>query len=249
MEEQKPYDVTTRVPETAEGSPAALMLKAVAGGMDLDKLERFMALQEKWEANQARKAYTQAMAAFKSEPLTVIKDKVNMQYKSKYSSEDSLLNTVNPILSRHGLSAGFDFDQTNGLKITCILTHAEGHRESVSLTGPPDSSGQKNPLQQIKSTVTYLRKTTFEAVTGIASSDDVGDDDGAGATEYITEQQISTILDFINSKGVDTAKFLLYMGAESLEKIIATDYDKAIAALKLAKGGKKEAAQDESPRA
>ena len=36
--------------------------------MDLDKLEKFMLLQEKYEANQARKAYTQAMSDFKKNP-------------------------------------------------------------------------------------------------------------------------------------------------------------------------------------
>lgn len=62
--EQKPYEVATR--ET--GSPAELMMKAVAGGMDIDKIKQMMDLQERWEANQARKAYTEAMAAFKKNP-------------------------------------------------------------------------------------------------------------------------------------------------------------------------------------
>ena len=47
------------------------------------------------------------------------------------------------------------------------------------MSGPPDDSGKKNPLQQIKSTITYLEIATFEAVTGIAASD-AGDDDGNG---------------------------------------------------------------------
>ena len=225
--DEKPYEVATR----ESGSPAELMMKAVAGGMDIDKIKQMMDLQERWEANQARKAYTQAMAAFKAEPLTVAKDKVNTQYKSKYASEGSLLNTVNPVLSKHGLSSGFEFDQTDGLKITCTLTHSGGHKESVSLKGPLDTSGQKNPLQQIKSTITYLRKATFEAVTGIASSDDAGDDDGAGATEYINEKQVSTITDLLNEKGVKDTRLLKYLEATSVETILAADFQKAVAAI------------------
>lgn len=34
-------------------SPQAMMMAAIDKGMDLDKLERFMILQERYEANQA----------------------------------------------------------------------------------------------------------------------------------------------------------------------------------------------------
>ena len=219
-----------------ETTPAMLLNLAIEKGADLDRLERLMMLQEKWDAGQAKKAYSVAMSAFKSEKITVSKDKVNSQYKSKYSSEDSLLNTVNPLLSKHGLSASFSFTQAAvGIEVTCSITHAAGHSESVSLTGPLDVSGQKNPLQQIKSTVTYLRKATFEAITGIASSDDSGDDDGAGASTLISDAQVSTITDLINEKEADRAKFLRFMACDSVETIRAADFTKAVAALKAKK--------------
>jgi len=34
-----------------------------------------MALQERWEANEAKKAYVSAMTAFKSESIEILKDK------------------------------------------------------------------------------------------------------------------------------------------------------------------------------
>lgn len=54
--------------------------------------------------------------------------------------------------------------------------------------------------------------------------------------EYITNEQVGTIVDWINSKNVDAAKFLKYIECESVEKIPAVDFNKAIAALKAAKG-------------
>jgi len=214
-------------------SPQSMMMAAVEKGVDLDKLEKFMLLQERYDQNQARKAYHVAMAAFKTEDIKVIKDKVNLQYKSKYSSEDSLLNTVNPILSKYELSAAFSFSQKDGFMVTCTITHAMGHSESVSLTGPVDTSGSKNALQQIKSTATYLRKATFEAITGIASSD--GDDDGNGAVEYISNKEHHTITDMILAKGVNEAKFLEYMATDSVEHIKACDFKKAMEALRAKK--------------
>lgn len=216
-------------------TPAMLLNIAIEKGADLEKLEKLMDLQIKWEVNQARKAYHVAMAAFKTEDIKVIKDKTNLQYKSKYSSEDSLLNTVNPILSKHGLSASFSYSQKDGFTVTCTITHALGHSESVALTGPIDTSGNKNALQQIKSTSTYLRKTTFEAITGIASSDTEGDDDGNGASSYISDKQKSTIVDLMSAKDVKEDAFVKFMGVESLDKIKECDFNKAVTALRAKK--------------
>jgi len=236
MEDKKEVAVVTPIQTT----PQTLLNIAIEKGADLEKLEKLMDLQIKWESNQARKAYHVAMAAFKAHLPTVVKDKTNSQYKSKYASEDALINTINPELSKHGLSATFDFAQTGDeIKVTCNITHADGHRESVSLSGKADGSGSKNPLQQIKSTTTYLRKATFEAITGIASSDNEADDDGNGASRYLTEAEVVTIISIVTDKQVDLKKFLAYMKAESIETILESDYQKAIQALKVAKGDKK----------
>ena len=225
-------------------SPFAMVLAGKAQGLTVEELDKFMDLQIKWEANQARKAYHEAMAEFKANLPTVVKDKTNSQYKSKYASEDALINTINPELSKQGLSASFDFSQKDGLIIvTCHITHAAGHRESVSLPGAADGSGSKNPLQQIKSTITYLRKATFEAITGIASSENDADDDGngSGGVAYISDKQKSTLVDMINDKDVDQAPFLNYMGVDEIDHIKECDFEKAKQALRLAKGKKKNA--------
>ncbi len=240
-EELKKYEVAAR--ETADSSPAALMLKAMDGKMDLDKLEKFMALQEKWEANQARKAYTQAMSDFKKDPPKIEKDS-HVEYKTtsgvtKYdhASLGNVTEKINAALGEHGLSAAWTTDQTDkGVTVTCKITHVLGHYETTALTAAHDSSGGKNPIQALGSTISYLERYTILALTGLATHE--MDDDGGGEIEYIDEKQLSTILDFINEKGVDMAKFLLYMGIESVEKILATDFNKAVAALKLAKGKK-----------
>ena len=164
-----------------QATPMTMLAEAVHRGMDVATIKDLMQLQKEWEANEARKAYAVALAAFKENPPTVYKDKDNVQYGSKYASIGNLVNTVNVGLSAQGLSAHWDIDQSAGIKVTCILTHRAGHSEKVSMSGPADDSGKKNPLQQIKSTVTYLKIATFEAVAGIASADANQDDDGNGA--------------------------------------------------------------------
>lgn len=179
-------------------TPSTLLSMAVQQNADLQKLEKLMELEERWKAAQARQAFNEAVAAFKANPPKIIKDKDNKQYNSKYVSLENLVNTANPELSKHGLNVRWDVSQESGIKVTCILSHSLGHQERVSMVGAPDDSGKKNALQQIKSTVTYLKGATFEAVTGLASSEFNEDDDGnsSGASSGLTENQVA---DFTSS--------------------------------------------------
>ncbi len=60
----------------ADITPQQMLAIAVQQGADLQKLEKLMELQERWEKNQARKAYVAAMAAAipQSVPLGVAGD-------------------------------------------------------------------------------------------------------------------------------------------------------------------------------
>jgi len=236
-EDQKPYEVAKLAPETAEGSPAALMLKAMAGGMNLDKLERFMDLQEKWEANQARKAYTQAMSDFKKNPPEIEKDS-HVEYRTdkgitkyNHASLGNVTAKINTALGEHGLSAAWTTEQSDkGVSVTCKITHVLGHFEITTLTSAPDSSGGKNAIQALGSTISYLERYTILALTGLATHE--MDNDAQGEIEYVTEQQVSAITDLLNDKEISDKRLLKYLEAESVEKILACDFQKAVAAIK-----------------
>src|SRR5438045_1289100 len=48
---------------------------AMDPSFDVAKLEQLLAVKERWEANEARKAFVAAMAAFKSQPPEILKSK------------------------------------------------------------------------------------------------------------------------------------------------------------------------------
>ena len=214
-------------------TPMEMLNSAIARGDSLDKLERLMDLSDRWEKAQAKKAFIEAKAAFKASAPVITKDKTNNQYNSRYASIGSVVNAVNEALSKHGLDADWQFDQSNGIRVTCILTHVAGHSESVSLVGTPDTSGAKNPLQQIKSTLTYLKLATFEAVTGIATREGNLDDDGnaSGVASFISDEQVEELTALITETKTDIAKFLEIGKVESLSAITTADFGKAQALL------------------
>lgn len=167
---------------SAEITPMTLIQVAVQNNYDLEKLKHLMELERQWKADRAKEAFDAAMAAFKAEDIHVTKDLTNKQYGSRYTGLGNLVGTVTPLLSKHGLSATWDIDQSAGIKVICKITHRLGHSgKPVEIIFPPDKSGAKNPLQEIKSAITYGKICTFESACGIASSDENVSDDGNGA--------------------------------------------------------------------
>lgn len=167
---------------SAPSSPLDMLLVEIGRTTDMAKLEKLLQLQEQWEANQARKAYTAAMARFKSEPVEILKTKyVDVPGGAKYwhATLSDVVSKAAPALGKHGLSHKWVTVQQSGMiSVTCVITHELGHSESTMLTAPPDDSGKKNTIQAIASTVAYLERYTFLALTGLAAKD--MDDDGNG---------------------------------------------------------------------
>lgn len=215
-------------------TPYDLLAMAINQGADLDKLERLMALQERWEATEARKAYDAAFAAFKAEAVTIIKNRkvTDGPLKGKgYAELFAVVNAITPALSRHGLSSSWKLtkDEPQWIEVTCTLKHTGGHTESVSMGGPPDAGGAKNAIQARASTVSYLERYTLKAITGLSEQDD--DNDGgasadhwaAAVAEASTEEALKAVtregsLAFAKAKDVPGyAKFMKSVQARGAE--------------------------------
>lgn len=188
--ELMPIEETPRqaiVPQhTSVTTPADLLAMAVSQGADLDKLERLMALQERYEANEARKAFNVAFAEFKAEAVKVIKgtEIKDGPLKGKHHANlhDVVIATAAP-LAKHGLTAAWKLtrDEPGSMEVTCVLKHAAGHSESVSMSAAPDTGPGRNAIQARGSAKTYLERYTLMAILGLAASDQ--DNDGIGAEE------------------------------------------------------------------
>lgn len=219
-----------------QASPMALAQSFIASGGDIETLREMMVLQKEHEAYQAKKSFIAAMAEFKKEPIKILKDKSNKQYGSKYSSIGATTTPCLPRMGECGLSHKWDFDTQTDVKFLtgrCIVTHRDGHSDSVSMTCPIDTSGQKNPIQQIKSTRTYIKIETFTSLMGLTSSETDLDDDGTAAgIKYITEKQVSQITDMINSTEANEPAFLKWLNVESIELIPMNLFTRAMTGLK-----------------
>lgn len=173
-------------------TPATWVENAIRQGVPPDQLRMLMDLWKEWKAELRKEAFAQAVAAFHATNPIVLKDKRNDQYGSYYATIGNLVHSVSQELGRQGLSVSWDPDNTaeeGYVTTTCTLQHAAGHSKTTSIRLPYDVSGKKNPLQEIKSAVTYGRALTFENVLGLAATEEANvDDDGNGAAPQRREE-------------------------------------------------------------
>ncbi len=214
--------------------PDTLVANAFSSGARLDLIEKLMELKEKHDKAEAKKAFFKAMASFNKEIIIVKDDKKNTQYNSSYSSKGNLVNTVSPFLGKNGLFHTFDIHQNDGsIEVTCTITHEMGHSISVEMSSPPDKSGNKNAIQQIKSTKTYLEIATFESVTGVASSISSDDEDGNSYGKKTKKRDMQGWKDFIDDlaesgKGVNNLSYQYGKNEDQIKYDLSADEVKVL---------------------
>ena len=173
-------------------NPMAMLAHAVQSGASVEALEKLMGLQERWQANEARRAFDNAMAALRQDLPPILKTReVNFGgdgAKYKHEPLDAVTGALSPAMAKHGLSFRWRIDDTNAarIRVTCVIAHRDGHFEETSMSAAPDNSGKKNAIQQAGSAVTYLQRYTLKAAVGVAASHD--DDNAGGPSEAEAEE-------------------------------------------------------------
>lgn len=237
----QPEPAAGQVAVLAANSPMGMMMAAVKQGIPLDQIKEMMAIQREWEADEARKAFNDAFAAFKAEKVDVIKRKqvdfatTKGRTQYKHAELSDLTDAVGPALARHGFSWSWTPEQKNGrVYITCTLQHRLGHEKSATMDAPADDSGGKNNIQAIVSTTTYLERHTLKAVCGISEKGD--DNDGAGADDAALDLRDEWISKMAQSDSLDAAVSTWQDGCKAIE---ATNNLAAFAAFKKAYADKR----------
>ena len=184
----KDHAVAVAAPSTANAIMSLIERAVLDPAFSVEKMDALLAVKERLDKEEARKAYAVALAEFKAEVPAVMKRKqVKFSTNSgtteyKHATLGDACAILSPHLSKFGLSHSWDMVQKDGkIAVTCVLTHALGHSHSVTLEAAYDQSGGKNAIQSVVSAKSYLERHTFFAVTGTASQDMADDDDGKSA--------------------------------------------------------------------
>lgn len=197
--------------------------------IDIDKMERLLAMQERIVAKQAQASYAASLSLLQP-TLPIIGERGSIKnnsgtVQSKYALWEDIVGVITPLLAVQGFSLSFRTGNKDGkIQVTGVLLHREGHSEETTLDLPADTSGSKNAVQAVASSVSYGKRYTAGALLNLRTGEI--DDDGRGAAQHptLSDEQIANINALITEVGADKGRFLKYAKVASLDQILACNY-------------------------
>jgi hypothetical protein len=232
---------------TIEKNPLLLIQAAIDKGVKPDEMGKMLDFVERLQENQAKQRFAEAMTAFQKRCPKIVKGRLcsyepkdgGRAVEYKWASLDDVMNTIQPLLSEHGIVITFDanhVEMTQGqgpmpasMAVTCRIrvgTYFEDHHFAC----PIPANVKVNAPQQYGMALSYAKRYCLCAALHIVHTDQ--DNDAATMYEYLDDAQVRQINDMLIQTDSDASAFLRWIGAESVDKIVRKDLAKAVDALK-----------------
>ncbi len=165
-------------------SDAVMMFERLAKdpAVDVEKLERLIAMQERILDRNAEMAFNAAFAQMQPKIPTI--GERSRTDKTAYAPLEDILDVVRPILAEFGFTLSFrsEFPTDKTVKVFGILTHLEGHARTSEFLSAADQTGSKNAIQALGSATQYGRRYTTKDLLCIVTRE--ADDDGESSEQY-----------------------------------------------------------------
>lgn len=167
-------------PSISHDQSFSLIASAIEKGQaSIEVIERLVDLQDRQQAKKARADFYDAMSSFQSYlPLIRKQGEASFQTRNggnmsySFARLEDIDAAIRPELVNHGLSYRYETKSEQGrIEVTCIVTHRSGHSERATMASVADQSGNKNAIQQVGSTITYLQRYTLVAAFGLTTAD------------------------------------------------------------------------------
>lgn len=241
---------------------------AVNKDVDVEKLDRATAVLERMIDRNAKVAYDAAMSAMQPY-LPVIDRRGLIEVRAKdgkgertgavtqstrFGKWEDINEAIKPILHEHGFALTFRVSSQDKIVVTGIVSHRVGHREETSLTLPHDSTGSKNAVQAVGSSISYGKRYVTGALLNITTREE--DDDGrvgGGKPKVIgepmTPEQVEQVIDMAGAVGCSSVHLLKHLNSKkpkghpdigSIDDLPAARFDEAIDSLRSYEANKKE---------
>lgn len=155
-----------------------------------------------------------AFVKFQAEVGQPTKNAVNPFFKSRYTTLDEIIRTVQPVLGKHGLAI-IQQVSSDGVSVSVVtrMIHETGQWIEAE---PMTLKGDKATPQGLGSATSYARRYALSSILGIASEDDddansiegqsvaKSENRGYKKTNYtVTEKQINRLYAIAASKKID----------------------------------------------
>jgi hypothetical protein len=223
---------TALAQQTPATNPLAILAAAVERGADPEQLDKLLGLQERYERNEAAKAFSDALAEFQRlcPPVVKSREAGAGNFKYAYAGYEDVWKVAGPYLADLGISVSFSTDQQDKGILGTIFVRKGIHEVSRTMYLPLPGM-RVNDSQQYGAAVKYVKRYLLEAALNIVTQGEP-DDDAQCCYERITEEQAVKLREWLIEKNVNLPRFLEWAGVESLGDMPADKYPQAIEYLK-----------------
>jgi hypothetical protein len=206
---------------------------ALDPSIDVAKLERLLAIQERLLADQRKTAFMAALARLQAVLPQITKQGTILdnsgRARNRFAKIEDIDAQIRPLLAEEGFSFAFDSKQTGSvIEFTGTLHHREGHAVEKTLSLPIDNGAGRNAVQSVGSTTSYARRYLLSMHLNLVTRDE--DDDGMGGASKgpITEAQTAELRKLLEDVGGDPKRFFKWAGVERLEDLPLGKYGPAL---------------------
>ncbi|WP_442577839.1 ERF family protein [Mesorhizobium sp. ASY16-5R] len=220
-------------PSAAANMIAVIERAATNPNVDIEKMERLLAMQERIMSRDAEMAFNTDFAQMQAEiPSITEKGEIKNTagaVQSRYAKFEDINAVIKPILQKYGFAISFRTGfEDKAILVTGVLCHKMGHKVETTMALPLDSSGSKNNVQGVGSSTSYGKRYTMCALLNISTG---GEDDDAQTAEvsYISETQRDIILEKLDRAGKTAADLCKSLKIETLTEIRLEWFDSVIA--------------------
>jgi hypothetical protein len=232
-------EVTTPSAELAPAGDAFLAMIAAAArdpNVDIAKMQALLQMREKLMAQEAERAYTEAMNHVQSAVPPIYKQRkiiAKGTLRSKYASLEDIDKVLRPLMIEAGFSISYSTDDVppKGIRLILTVKHHAGHSEQFDLVLPLDKSEFRSETQNVASTVSFGRRILLCLAFNVITLET--DTDGNPPGDFIAQEQALTIFALLRDCRINAKdeKFLAWAGADSVEHIHRSEYNRVVANL------------------
>lgn len=222
----------------------AVISKAASDpSVDIEKLERLMAMKERMDAKEAETAFNGAMSRVQSRMGRIAADATNNQTRSMYATYGKLDSALRPIYTAEGLSLSFDTEPAGEgmVGMVCYVSHREGHTRTYRAAVPSDGKGAKGNDVMTKthafgSGTAYGMRYLLKMIFNVAIGEE--DDDGNRASQEIPAKDASwigkaeSVADYEAYKSLKATMLIEYGGVDNVPRNVREAFNRAAAATK-----------------
>lgn len=236
---QKVEEPASQVAEYAGGIDAVIERAARDPNVDIDKLERLIAMQERIQTRNAEVEFNRALNAAQAEMRPISANASNPQTRSRYATFDKLDRALRPIYTHHGFSLSFDEGDSpkpNHVRVLCYVAHNAGHTRTYHRDMPADGKGAKGGdvmtlTHAAGAAGSYGARYLLKGIWNVAVGDEDVDGNDVAAEHPVSVAQYNALMSRVSDVQADEVKFCEYFRIADLSEMPARRFAEAMKAL------------------